>query len=102
MADVEEAKPKKGEPPRLKRENTSTQEIEGGDKEEDDGWRKSKRRKRKTLTILLGMPWGHHSTPNPSKLEAPRTQASVGPKVPCPSSHPQDLRVECGPLPQVT
>ena len=67
--------------------------------------RTMKRRKRKMLTLRLGLPWGHHSTPDPPGLEAPRTQASAGPEVPCPSSHPQDLRVERGeggPLPQVT
>ena len=57
------------------------------------------------LTFRLGLPWRHHSTPDPPGLEAPRTQASAGPEVPCPSSHPQDLRVERGeggPLLQVT
>ena len=66
---------------------------------------KRKRSKRKKLTFLLELLWGHHGTPDPHGLEAPRTQASVGPEVPCPPSHPQDLRVEPGeggPLPQVT
>ena len=39
VADVEEAEPKKGEPPKLERENTSTQENEGADEEEDNGGR---------------------------------------------------------------
>ena len=63
-----------------------------------------KRRKRKTLYFFLGLPWRHLNTPDPPGLEAPRTQASEGPEAPCPSSHPQDLRVERGedgPLPQV-
>ena len=49
--------------------------------------------------------WGRHNTLDPSGLEAPRTQASAGQEVPCPSSHPKDLRVERGeggPPPQVT
>ena len=66
--------------------------------------RKRKWKKRKTLPVRLGLPWRHHSTPDPPEMEAPRTQASAGPEVPCPSSQPQDLRVkrgEDGPLPQV-
>ena len=53
--------------------------------------REMKKRKRKTITVRLGLPWGHHSTPDPPGLEAPRTQASTGPEAPCPSSYPQDL-----------
>ena len=66
---------------------------------------KRKRRKRNTLTVRLGLNWGNHSAPDPPGLEAPRTQANAGPEVPCPSSQPQDSRVnhgEGGPLPQVT
>ena len=63
--------------------------------------RKKKKRKRRTLILRLGLPQGLHSTQDPPGLEVPRTQASTGPTVPCPSSHPQDLRVkrrEDGPL----
>ena len=48
------------------------------------------------LTFRLGPFRQHHSTPDPPGLEAPVTQASAGPEVPCPSSYPQDLRVERG------
>ena len=67
--------------------------------------RTRRKKRRKMHTVRLRLPWGHHSTPGPSGREAARTQASVGQEVPCPSSHPQDLRVkhgEGGPPPQVT
>ena len=48
------------------------------------------------LTFCLGPLQQHHSTPEPPGLAAPVTQASAGPEVPCPSSYPQDLRVERG------
>ena len=58
---------------------------------------------------LLALPSGHASVDHEPKQahrhEAPRTQASAGREVPCPSSNPKDLRVkhgEDGPLPQVT
>ena len=69
-------------------------------------WAIPRRKKRRKMhTVCFRLSWGHHSTPGPSGLEAPRTQTSAGQEVPCPSSHPQDLQFkhgEGGPLPQVT
>ena len=49
-------------------------------------WKVRKRRRKKTLNFVLGLPWGQLSTPDPPVLETPRTQASEGPEAPCPSS----------------
>ena len=57
------------------------------------------------FNFRLGLLRRSHSAPDPPGLEAPRIQDNAGPEVPCPSSHPQDLRVEHGeggPLLQVT
>ena len=77
---------------------TNTQEIKRRKKTME-------KRKRKTLIVCRGLPWGCHSTPDPPGMEAPRFQASTGTEVPCPSSHPHGLRVERGedgPPPQLT
>ena len=74
-----------------------------------------KRKKRKTLPARLrhsawqALPPKHsplaQDTKQARRHESSRTQASAGREIPCPSSQPQDLRVERGeggPLPQVT
>ena len=48
-------------------------------------------KRRRMRTVSLRLQGGHHSTPDLLGMETPWTQASVGPEVPCPSSHPQDL-----------
>ena len=48
------------------------------------------------LTFLLGQLLWHHSTQDHTALKVARIQASAGPEVTCPPSHPQDSRVEYG------
>ena len=65
-----------------------------------------RKKKRKTLPVRMWQSARQALPPKPLPLaqdtkqarrhESPRTQASAGREVLCPSSHPQDLRVKLG------